>query len=285
VRVHTDPRISRRRKAVARSKRKRYFIGGALVLGVVTLVYLMFWSPVLRVQEVKVVGARHTTSEQIAEVAGLDTSDNLLRISTGAIAARAEELPWVKKADVDRMLPGTVRVRITERTPALLLSLASGEWTIDASGVVLEEGEAVKGLPVLTGVEVGGVTPGDRLQTEEARDALISFKALPAAMRKDVAAVLAPTRERISFSLVTHTVVRFGAAERLDAKNKVLRALLARLRSEHVTPAYIDVRVPTNPAVSTASALTEQPVAAEDDVTGLTPTITASPSPSASPPE
>ena len=277
VRVHTDPRISRRRKAVARSKRRRYFIGIALILGVVTLVYVMFWSPLLAVDEVKVVGARHTTSAEIASIADLDAGDNLLRLSTSSIAEKAEQLPWVKSADVDRMLPGTVRVRVVERKPALILSIGSDRWTIDNRGIVLDEGEAAKGLPVLAGVEVAGVEPGDRLQTEESVDALKAYRSLPARMRKNVAGVFAPTRERISVSLVQGTVVRFGAAERLEAKNEVLKALLKRLRVEGSSPAYIDVRVPTNPAVSLDQALTAT------EVPAVTASPIASPSPAASP--
>jgi cell division protein FtsQ len=268
---------------VARSRRRRYFIGIALILGVVTLVYVMFWSPLLAVDEVKVVGARHTTSEEIATIAELDSGDNLLRLSTSAIAEKAEQLPWVKSAEVDRMLPGTVRVRVVERRPALVLSLASGRWTIDRSGVVLDEGEAAKGLPVLAGVEIGGVVPGDRLQTEESIDALKAYRSLPQRMRKNVAGVFAPTRERISFSLVGGTVVRFGAAERLEAKNEVLKALLARLREEGSSPAYIDVRVPTNPAVSLAQALSEEaatPVVSATPAPGASPSHSPSPSPS-----
>jgi cell division protein FtsQ len=240
---------------VARSKRKRYFVGVALILGVLTVIYVMFWSPLLGVREVKVVGAEHTTSDQIAQVASLDPGDNLLRVSTTDIAVKTEELPWVKSAEVDRMLPGTVRVKIVERTPALLLSLSDSRWTIDASGYVLEQGEVEKGLPVLAGVEVGGVAAGDRLQTDESVDALKAYRSLPRKMKREVAAVFAPTRERISFSLEQGTVVRFGAAERLVAKNEVLRALLTRLHGEQLVPAYIDVRVPTNPAVSTQSAV------------------------------
>jgi cell division protein FtsQ len=245
-----------------------------LILGVCTAVYVMFWSPLLSVDEVRVLGARHTTSQEIATVAGLDAGDNLLRLSTSAIADAAEELPWIKKAEVDRMLPGTVRVRVVERQPALVLSLESGEWTIDGNGMVLAEGESSKGLPVLAGVEVGGVAPGDRLQTEESVDALKAFRSLPRSMKKDVALILAPTRERISFSVRVGEVVtnvRFGAAERLKEKNEVLRALLKRLRSEGTTPAYIDVRVPTNPAVSLTPA-------AGPDTPTVVPTIGATPS-------
>ena len=254
VRVQTDPRISRRRKAVARSKRKRYLTGGALLLGTLTLIYVMFWSPLLSVREVRILGARHTSSNEVAAAAGLDGSDNLLRVSTASIAERAERLPWVRSAEVDRMLPGTVRVRVVERRPTLVLVVDGHRWTVAADGMVLSEGEAAKGLPVLAGVEVGGVEPGDSLRTEESVDALKAYRSLPPALERRVAGVFAPTRERITFSLAEGTVVRFGAAEHLAAKTEVLRKLLARIASQGRVAAYVDVRVPTSPAVSTHDA-------------------------------
>ena len=52
------------------------------------------------------------------------------------------------------------------------------------------------------------------------------------------------------------TQVRFGAAESLRAKNEVLVALLAQMRGEGRTAGYIDVRVPTSPAISAEPAPT-----------------------------
>ncbi len=259
--VEADPRISRRRKAVARSKRKRLFLGLALLAGLITVIYAMFWSPLLEVREVKVVGGPHTSSEQVATVAGLDQGGNLLRLSTREVADRVETLPWVKSAEVTRMLPGTVKVRVVEREPALVLSLAGSRWLIDATGAVLDSG-STRGLPVLAGVEVGGVSPGDELKTEEALDALSAFRSLSGPLQDKVAGMFAPTRERITLSLDDGTVIRYGAAERLVAKNRVLGALLERFREEGRSVGYIDVRVPTNPAVAPAAPEGQEPPAA-----------------------
>lgn len=250
-RVSTDPRISRRRKAVARSKRRRMWIGITATLAVGALVWGMFWSPLLTVRDVKVVGGKHTAPEDVAQVAGLDDDgQNLLLLATAHVEERVETLPWVAEADIDRMLPGTVRVKLVERVPALVLSLGAARWTVDADGHVLASGAVGKKLPVLAGVEVGTVAPGGKLQTEEARAALEVMRTLPRAVRRQVAGIFAPTIERITLSLRTGTAIRYGAAEDMGAKNEVLKALLARLESEGRRAAYIDVRVPTSPAVS-----------------------------------
>lgn len=249
-RVPTDPRISRRRRAIARTRSRRLIGIGATVAGLVAVGWTAFASPLLAIDEVKVVGAKHTTAAEIARAAGLGPDDNLLLVSTDAIADSAETLPWVKRADVDRMLPGTVRVRIVERVPALILSIGAARWTIDARGHVLAVGAAAKGLPVIGGSETGDVEVGGRVGTPELAGALKAFRSLDRKLRKLVSSVIAPGVERISFSLDDGTLIRFGAAERLDAKNEVLNALLEDLERDRKSVSYIDVRVPTSPAIA-----------------------------------
>jgi cell division protein FtsQ len=202
------------------------------------------------VDEVRLIGGKHTTADEVAAAADLDSDDNLLLISTDRIEDAAEALPWVRHAEVHRVLPGTVRVRITERVPAFVLSLGATRWTLDAFGYILTTGVASKGLPVLGGVDTRDVEVGGRLAVAELLDALTAFRSLPARVRSEVTAVIAPTRERITFSLADGMLIRFGAAESLAAKHEVLTALLSELRREKRVVAYIDVRVPTNPAVA-----------------------------------
>ena len=265
-RVATDPRISRRRRAVARSKRRRIFT----FLGSVAVLAGMGWialaSPLLAVDEIKVVGGDHTTPEDVALAAGLGSDDNLLLLSTSEVEAKTETLPWVRSAEVDRMLPGTVRVRVTERVPAMIVSLGAARWTIDARGYVLDSGVVGKDLPVLGGAETGDIEVGARLTTPEIQDALKAFRSMSRKLRSKIVAVIAPSFERISFSLADGTLIRFGAAERLEAKNQVLGALLAKLAQQGRSAAYIDVRVPTSPAVAPRSS--------------AVPTATPAPSPS-----
>src|SRR5687767_10017896 len=171
-RIPTDPRLSRRRKAVARTKRRRVLSGLGAVLALGAIGWVALASPLLAVDEVKVVGARHTTSAEVAVVTGLGADDNLLLMSTEEVETKTESLPWVRTAEVDRMLPGTVRVRITERVPAMVVSLGAAQWTIDSRGYVLDSGAVSDKLPVLGGAETGDIEAGKQLVTPEIQDAL-----------------------------------------------------------------------------------------------------------------
>ena len=248
-RVRTDPRISRRRRAVERGKRRRV-IASLIALGVVVVaLWVAFGSPLLDVRHVQVVGARHTEVADVRRAAGLDDGPNLLLVSTGEVADAVEELPWVKVADVHRRLPGTVRVKLVERSPEIVVVVAAGTWTIDGSGHVLQEGATSKKLPTLTGAVLPAPEPGERLDSSEIRAGLAVWRSLPARIRSEIASVVAPSRERIALILRDGTMVRYGGADRLASKKEVLLALLRRLEAEGRSATYLDISVPSSPAV------------------------------------
>ena len=259
ARLATDPRITRRRQAVARLRRRRLVTRLACVAALGALAWLLFASPLLTVRTVQVVGGRHTGPQDIATVADLSGDENLLLLSTGEVARDAARLPWVARATVDRKLPGTLRVAIEERSPAVVLATDAGRWLLGPRGHVLARGRRAA-LPVLADPGLGRLRPGTRVEAPEVAAALGALRALPPRLRSRVEAVFAPTRERITLSLgPTHpgptrsrVLVRFGAAESLRAKASVLRALLRRMAAEAISASYVDVRVPSSPALGPA---------------------------------
>ena len=147
VRTRTDPRISRRRKAVARTKKRRTTVRALIAAGVALAVWVAFFSPLLAIKEITLSGAKRTTEDDVASVLGLDSSDNLLLLRTDEVAAAVKELPWVKSVSVDRKLPGTVKLTVTERSPAMAVALGEQHYLIDRRGRVLSPTESAEGLP------------------------------------------------------------------------------------------------------------------------------------------
>ena len=89
--------------------------------------------------------------------------------------------------------------------------------------------------------------PADQLST--------TFGALADPTRRAILARLAQGEATVN-ELADGTQVRYGAARSMRAKNQVLAALLTELRAEGGAASYIDVRVPTSPAVSNAAPTT-----------------------------
>lgn len=254
-RIRTDPRLRQRRVEVERTRRRR--ILGVLVTLAVAGVFVWgaFFSPLLVVQEVRLVGSGHTTEREVLAAIGV-AGDNLLLVSADELEEQVQRLPWVARAKVDRILPDTVRVKIRERRAAMVIDSVRGSWTVDGTGRVLQRGHAGDRLPVLEAAVTGSLVPGESVTAEGAVAVLEVWRSLPPRIRTDVVAIFAPTAERISFSLADRTLVRYGGARLLTSKKRVLLSLLTRLSQQGRAAAYIDVRVPSNPAIAPAASVT-----------------------------
>lgn len=249
-RVKADPRITRRRASVERKRLRRlqWRVGAVLLVG--SLVWLGLWSPLFKFRGVEIDGAgHHVTERDVIEATGLTSQDNLLTLSQERIREAVESLPWVRSAKVQRRLPGTIRIVVKERRPALVLATPSGRWTIDPTGRVLTEGDPFGGLPAIATSTAFDVAAGDRIATPQVRAAVRAVGSMPTELRRQVKAVFATSPERITFSLHNGPDVRYGGADRLHDKNAVLTAVLDRLAVSGKTPAYVDVRVPESPAI------------------------------------
>jgi cell division protein FtsQ len=116
----------------------------------------------LRVQEILVDGRTRTTREALLARLDVHVGQPLLAVSPGQLRARLEQLDWVEQAEVARLLPGVVHVRLIERRPLALWQRDGRLHLIDHDGVVIhtegdQPGELARwrDLPVVVGAGAG----------------------------------------------------------------------------------------------------------------------------------
>jgi len=107
----------------------------------------------LRIDQVVLSGQRFASDTDIFDAIDLPNAGSLLSFDSTAARERIEKLPWIETASINRIFPGTLDVRVTERKPAALWLRGGREFLIDATGRVLS---AVKpgtqtGLPRVAG--------------------------------------------------------------------------------------------------------------------------------------
>ena len=271
-------RISKRRHLVlagARRRRLAWQVGGAA--SGLLFVWAALWSPLFDVRNLAVSGARHTTAEEIARVAAVDDGDNLLFVSVSDVENAVERLPWVKSADVNRRLFGTLRVKVIEREPAMQLRTSDGAWIIDEHGSVLETARAAKPkaktrLPVFESAGPTAYEPGERVGAVSIRQTLVAFGSFSEEVQAEVRSATAGNAETIRFTLRGGIDVRYGSLDRMRDKAEVLAAVLGQIQTRAESIDYIDVRVPASPALgSETPQMTLDPIDAstlegEDEV-------------------
>ena len=254
-----DPRIARRRRAVATARARRRTLRLGVVAGVVTvgaLVWGLVQSPLADIDDLTVQGASHVGEDVVREAAGLRVGDPLLG-TDGPVVAGVESLPWIQEASVSRdLLAGTVVLEVTERRPVAVLVADDGWVLVDEDGVALERvderpagevgtGDATLTVPMtsLSGVDVPalGAGAGNAL-----RGALDVLDALPPGLATRVDDI-AVADDQLVLGLRPTGTVRFGRPEQIGAKVRALQAVLAQVDLTDLCA--VDLRVPASPVV------------------------------------
>jgi cell division protein FtsQ len=109
------------------------------------------------VQRITVEGKAHTADSEITAAleAGPDTI--LIGFDTDAAKARLEAVPWIRHAQVMRLLPSTLQVVIEEREPFAIWQSLGKTYVVDGEGAVLAPAlrEAYPHLPFVVGEGAG----------------------------------------------------------------------------------------------------------------------------------
>lgn len=108
----------------------------------------------LIVKDILVSGRVHTSSEDILAALGTQWGDPILKADLMEARHRIEALPWVKQAQLNRQLSGTIHINIVERIPIAI-------WQSDGKfSLIDEEGNAIDSysdphysLPLIVGAE------------------------------------------------------------------------------------------------------------------------------------
>ncbi|MDO9711256.1 cell division protein FtsQ/DivIB [Paracraurococcus lichenis] len=91
----------------------------------------------LQVQEVTVEGLHNTPPELVREALGVRRGDPILGFDPQEAKLRLELIAWVGQAHVERLLPGTIKVRLEERQPFAIWQRDSKFAVIDRDGKVV----------------------------------------------------------------------------------------------------------------------------------------------------
>lgn len=117
----------------------------------------------LRVAAVRIEGAEMTGSRAIGEALGIAAGTSILSLDLHAARDRLTALPWVKQAEIERRLPGQLRVRIVERTPIARLRGLRRVTLIDTGGneiaADVRKDRRFAELPLLSGDRAAAAAP------------------------------------------------------------------------------------------------------------------------------
>ncbi|HLY40941.1 MAG TPA: FtsQ-type POTRA domain-containing protein [Terracidiphilus sp.] len=117
-------------------------------------------------------GLAEVTRAQLLPVFGEDIGRNIFFVPIAERRKQLEQIPWIQKATVMRLLPDQIRVSVVERQPIAFVRHGQQIGLVDANGVLLDMPAAMLAqhhysFPVVTGIDAG-----DPVSSRRARMAL-----------------------------------------------------------------------------------------------------------------
>lgn len=167
-------------------------------IGEWTLDLLVYENPSFAIQTIDIQTDGVVSPHQLCRWSGVKPGQNLLALDIGAVKRNLELASVVKTVAVERVLPSTLRIRVTEREPIAQINVPRPRpgggmdvviLQLDADGCVLQPvdprqrvaalNELRSPLPVLTGLSTADLQLGRRIenpQVQAAMELITAFK-------------------------------------------------------------------------------------------------------------
>ena len=110
-------------------------------------------SPLLTLREVVIEGCRKISEREILSMTQLDRRPNILSVELDALRSKVETNPWIARAEIRRIFPDSISIKVTERIPAAII-LLDRLYYIDAQGAIFARVPEDQDIdyPILTGL-------------------------------------------------------------------------------------------------------------------------------------
>lgn len=95
--------------------------------------------PSFAVRTIEIEGAVHTPRAALAKATQPYTGLNLFQIDIARVQRDLGGLGWVRRIDIEKKLPDTLRIKITERKPVALARIGDRLMYVDAEGAAFAE--------------------------------------------------------------------------------------------------------------------------------------------------
>ena len=231
------------RRFTRRSRRRRitWAVVGAALVGLVAVVAIGAYSPLMALRDVRVEGASRVPAAEVQAAFSDVLGTPLPLIDTADVRDALSAFPLIETYSTETIPPGTLVVRIVERTPVGVIDTGSGLELVDAAGVVIERPETrPEGQPLIQ-VEGGVAAEGFRAIAGVVRS-------VPPEVRSQLVGATAETSDDVRLELAGGASVVWGSAEESALKADVLATLMRAAPPD--TVALYDVSAPLSPVVT-----------------------------------
>jgi cell division septal protein FtsQ len=242
---------------------------GAYVLwrgGQWTLDRLIYQNPAFAIQQIDLQTDGVIAVDQLRRWAEVRPGENLLGLDLARVKRDLELVPLVQSVSVERILPHTLRIRVTEREPVAQINVVRprssgggepGIYQLDADGYVMlpldprqraAPNKAADELPVISGLNNHELQPGRRIDSPQLQAALqlvLCFERSPMAGLVDLKRIDVSAPEVLLATTSQGSEITFGLAD-LDRQLRRWHDIFELGQKKSQVVASLDLAVTNN---------------------------------------
>lgn len=215
-----------------------FLLISGLILGFVVYV------PIFTLQEIKIIGAKYITSEDILKIGNVYIGEPLFQLETDSVSSRLSQDLRIEEVSVRRSLPNTLEVTIKERQPVATIACDYGYLDMDKTGKIIDSYKTLKTMqiPMISGATAKDLYIGDSIEDPLVKKILTFLQKLDAESLNKLSEVAIISEDYIvAYTNTDRSVqIRIGKLERLDEKAKLTESFLKDLETNPNPIEYVD---------------------------------------------
>lgn len=217
-------------------KVKKTLINVSLIILIITAITLFLLSPIFSIENISIKNNEKLSQEEIISLSQIEKGTNLFKIRNAEIKNNIKENAYVDEVKVNRILPNTIEITVTERQVAYLLEYGSSYAYIDEQGYILEiSSENITDKIKIRGYKTteDNIKPGNRLIKEDLNKlndvAIITDTAKNSGINAQITSINIENQNEYSLYMESEKkTVHIGSISNLDTKMLYLQVMLEK---------------------------------------------------------
>jgi len=246
--------ISHRKKASLR--RKKRLIALLLVLLTALMLITVISTGVFDIKEVEVVGNTTLKRLEIEEQSQIVIGKNIFKFKKTQTIENLKEHPFVEDVSIKVILPGKIRIEISEREIAGAVEYLGSYIYIDEKGYILKIDQSINEIeyPLIANVDISPPRVGEKVKflSKPLQNMIINVMQLlnKEQMLQQIRAISADEDNNLIMTCDRSNQIKLASSKELDYKIMFLKEILLYLQEKEVGPGYINMLHEGNPVYS-----------------------------------
>ena len=250
--------------------------------GSYTLNHCVYNSPAFSIRQIDVQTDGVLSAESIRNWAAVRSGENLLVLDLMRLKRDLESQPWIKTVAIERLLPHTLKLRVSEREavaqtmvmqPHFIGDFEKTIFLLDEDGFTMkpldpkyqasQTGMSIDHLPMLLGVQVNEMQAGRQVESPQIRaalDLLIEYERSPMYGLVELQRINVSSPEILQVTTSQGAEITFSL-NNFDLQFRRWRAIYEMYEKSGRAVASLDLSIANNLPVRWVAANTLQPIA------------------------